>query len=93
MAFSTVHNNKHSTDQLNVDLDVIFKWTHHWKMLLNPEPEKQVQEVIFRKIIKTIHPFVVFSKYIMFQWWVHSPCESINQSEFIHDERNKYNQF
>ena len=47
MAFSTVHNNKHSTDQLNVDLDVISKWTHHWKILLNPEPEKQVQEVIF----------------------------------------------
>ena len=67
MTFSTIHNNKQSTDQLNVDLDVISKWTHHWKMLLNPEPEKQVQEVTFRKIIKTIHPFVVFSKYIMFQ--------------------------
>lgn len=47
MTFSTIHNNEQSTDQLNVDLDVISKWTHHWKMLLNPEPEKQVQEVIF----------------------------------------------
>ena len=62
--FSTVQDIKHSTDQLNRDLDLISKWAHQWKMLFNPDPQKQTQEVIFsRKTIK--------EPLMMFQWCSH----------------------
>ena len=51
--FSTVQDIKHSTDQLNRDLDLISGWAHQWKMLFNPDPQKQAQEVIFSR--KTIN--------------------------------------
>ena len=60
--FSTVQDIKHSTDQLNRDLDLISNWARQWKMLFNPDPQKQVQEVIFsRKTIKAPHLSVVFN--------------------------------
>ena len=60
--FSTVQDIKHSTDQLNRDLDLISNWIHQWKMLFNPDPQKQAQEVIFsRKTIKAPHLSVVFN--------------------------------
>ena len=54
--FSTVHDIKHSTDQLNRDLDL----AHQCK--INPDAQKQAQEVIFsRKTIKVPHLSVVFN--------------------------------
>ena len=44
--FSTVQDIKHLTDQLNRDLDLISNWAYQWKILFNPEPQKQAQEVI-----------------------------------------------
>ena len=44
--FSIVQDIKHSIDQLNRDLVLIFKWAHQWKMLFNPDSQKQVQKVI-----------------------------------------------
>ena len=60
--FSTVHDIKHSTDQLNRDLDLIPKWAHQWKMLFNSDPQKQAQEVISsRKPIKAPHVSVALN--------------------------------
>ena len=38
--FSTVQDIKYSTDQLNMDLDLISKWAYQWKMLFNQNPQK-----------------------------------------------------
>ena len=60
--FSNGQDIKHSTDQLNRDLDLISNWAHQWKMLFNPGPQKQAQEVIFsRTTIEAPHLSVVFN--------------------------------
>ena len=57
---------------MNSDLSKINAWTSQWKMTLNPDPNKQTQEVIFsRKIKKTSQPPVNFNtnpvKQVQFQ--------------------------
>ena len=60
--FSTVQDIKHSAYQRNRDLDQNSNWTHQWKMLFNPDSQKQAEEVIFsRKTIKAPHLSVVFN--------------------------------
>ena len=55
--FSVVQNINSTTNDLNSDLIKISDWAFQWKMILNPDPKKQTQEVIFsRKINKTDHP-------------------------------------
>ena len=56
--FSVVDNTNLSATNLNSDLRKINAWADQWKMNLNPDPNKQVQGVIFsRKIKKKIsHP-------------------------------------
>ena len=59
--FSTVQDIKHSTHQL-WELDLISIWVHQWKMLFNPNPQKQAKGVIFsRKTIQAPHLSVVFN--------------------------------
>ena len=60
--FSIVHNVNTSASHLNSDLSKISKWAFQWKMIFNPDPSKQAQEVIFsRKIQKTCHPSIYFN--------------------------------
>ena len=50
------------TTNLNNNLNKIRNWTIQWKMNFNPDPSKQVQEVIFsRKLQKTNHNPVYFN--------------------------------
>ena len=47
---------------MNSDLSKISNWTFQWKMIFNPDPSKQVQEVIFsHKIQKSSHPSIYFN--------------------------------
>ena len=60
--FSVVDNISLSATNLNSDLSKINAWTNQWKMTVNPDPNKQVQEVIFsRKIRKMSHPPLTFN--------------------------------
>ena len=53
---------KTSSDNLNNDLSVIKEWAYLWKMLFNPDPNKQVTEVILsHKKIPVTHPIVIFN--------------------------------
>ena len=57
---------------MNSDLSKINAWASQWKMTFNPDPNKQVQRVIFsRKIKKTSHPPLYFNndsvKQVQFQ--------------------------
>ena len=70
--FSVVDNINLSATNLNSDLSKINVWANQWKMTLNPDPNKQAQEVIFtRKIRKTAHPPLTFNnnsvKQVQFQ--------------------------
>ena len=61
--FSTVHDPTLSAKILNDDLSRISEKEHRWKMLFNPDINKQAQEVIFsRKNTKNDHPIVYFSE-------------------------------
>ena len=47
---------------LSQDLDSVTNWDFHWKIIFNPDLNKQVQEVIFsRKIKKLLHPTLLFN--------------------------------
>ena len=62
MLFSIVTNPEISANDLNDDLDVIHKWTHQWKLEFNPDPTKQVTEVLFScKTSKPNHPQIIFN--------------------------------
>ena len=52
-----------SASDLNEDLEKIDNWAFKWKMNFNPDPNKQVQEIIFsRKKSTSLHPVVFDSK-------------------------------
>ena len=56
-SFSVRHNIDSSLAELNNDLAKISYWAHQWKMSFNPDPSKQVQEVISsRTVNKYSHP-------------------------------------
>ena len=49
LLFSVVNNASVSASRLNNDLVKIQDWAFNWKMSFNPDPTKQVKEVIFSK--------------------------------------------
>ena len=54
--FSVVDNINLSATNLNNDLSRINAWANQWEMTFNPDPNKQVQEVVFSlKTKKTSH--------------------------------------
>ena len=59
--FSVVHDIDTSASDLNEDLQKIGNWIFKWKMNLNPDPNKQAQEVIFsREKIASLDPVIHF---------------------------------
>ena len=63
-----MHNVGRSPAELNNDLAKISHWAQQQKMSFNPEPSKQVQEVIFsRKVMKDSHPTLTFNNNIVYQ--------------------------
>ena len=61
--FSVIHNINSTANDLNSDLMKINNWAFQWKMRLNPDLNKQAQEVIFsRKINKIDHPLLYFNQ-------------------------------
>ena len=57
-----IHDSNISAVELNSDLGKINKWAFHWKMIFNPDPKKQAQEVIFSPKSKAmLHPPLVFN--------------------------------
>ena len=60
--FSVIHDSSTSALELNSNLTKINRWTFQWKMSFNPDPKKQVQEVIFSQKSKAIlHTPLVFN--------------------------------
>ena len=49
--FSIVQNKNNSASQLNNDLDKISYWAYTWKMSFNPDPSKQAQGSVQKRII------------------------------------------
>ena len=52
--FSIIQNLNATTTDLNSDLIQISDWAFQGKMNLNPDPNKQAQEIIFKKLTKLI---------------------------------------
>ena len=60
--FSTVFDIKKSSEDLNRDLSTIHNWAFKWKMVFNPDPNKQATEVIFsRKRQNVNHPALCYN--------------------------------
>ena len=60
--FSVIHNSVITTLELNSDLSRIKQWASQWKMSFNADPNKQDQEVIFSRKLKTFcHPSLRFN--------------------------------
>ena len=59
--FSEVHNINKSANELNGDLENISQWAYQWKMQINPDPNKQANEVIFSRkcdSANVFHPLI-----------------------------------
>ena len=62
MLFSIVNDPSTSAADLNHDLDLISQWAYQWKMEFNPDPSKQVNEVLFsQKTSSPDHPPLMFN--------------------------------
>ena len=62
MIFSTVHDPISSTAELNHDLQLISDWAYQWKIVFNPDPNKQAVELVFsQKKKRQIHPPIYFN--------------------------------
>ena len=53
--FSVIRDINVSARKLNENLKNISEWAFQWKMIFNPDPNKQAQEVIFSQKIKKPH--------------------------------------
>ena len=65
--FSKVLDVNKSAIELNADLEKINQWADQWKMELNPDPNKQANEVIFsrKSILHNLsHPLIKFNERI-----------------------------
>ena len=47
--FSKVQDINKSANERNYDLEKVSNWAYQWKMLFNPDPNKQANEVIFSR--------------------------------------------
>ena len=66
--FSVVKNVDASNIDLNNDLKKIGEWAFQWKMSFNPDPTKQVQELIFSLAkCKRLIIFPYFSMKMLFR--------------------------
>ena len=62
LIFAIVKNKNESANTLNNDLLLISKWAYNRKILFNPDPSKQAQEVLFSIKKKTqIRPTISFN--------------------------------
>ena len=60
--FSKVKDSSLSISDLNYDLESINQWTYQWKMLFNPDPNKQATVVLFsRKVSSDDHTKLTFN--------------------------------
>ena len=61
--FSIVFDPSLSANKLNNDLKKIQQWAFQWKMIFNPDPSKQAQEVVFsKKRNQPNHPDLYFNE-------------------------------
>ena len=60
--FCAVYDSNISANKLNNDLQKIFECDYKWKILFNPDLNKEAQEVIFsKKLNKPCHPKITFN--------------------------------
>ena len=50
--FSKILDVNEPIKKLNFDLEKVSEWTFQWKMQLNPDPNKQANEVMFSRKLK-----------------------------------------
>ena len=61
MLYSVVKDQAQTASELNHDLSVIQRWEYQWKMVFDPDPTKQANEVLIsQKKISPNHPHLFF---------------------------------
>ena len=64
--FSIVSDPLETANILNKDLDKFRGWAEQWKMVFNPDPTKQAQEVVCsKKPQESFHPNLYFNKFVV----------------------------
>ena len=62
LSSSVLHDSNISANELNNDLQKISELACKWKMLFNPDLNKQVRKLIFsRKLNQSSHPKIFFN--------------------------------
>ena len=88
--FNVAHNINTFANELNIDLKKVSNWTFQWKISFNPDPSKQVQEIIFsRKLKKVPRPRLVFNNVNVSQCKSQKHPDIILDSKLIFEEHYK----
>ena len=60
--FTDVEEPNTATDDINHDQELISRWTHQWRMLFNPDPQKQAIELLLpKRRLATDRPIILFN--------------------------------
>ena len=60
--FTVVHEPNAAAEDMNHDLELISRWVHDWRMLFNPDPQKQAVELLLSKKNNEVdHPVILFN--------------------------------
>ena len=85
--FSVVHDSAASSAFLNDDLLKISRWAYQWKMIFNPDPSKQAQEVVFsRKSNAGNHGTVYFNNVPVIKENIQKDLGLVLDSKLIHED-------
>ena len=97
LMLSVVRDPINTSQNLNNDLHKVSLWAYKWKMSFNPDPSKQVQEVIFsRRVNKVHHPPLLFNNSTIHQISAHKHLgihldEELTFKHHINEKINKAN--
>ena len=60
--FTVMKDSNTAANDLNHDLELISQWAYDWKISFNPDPQKQVVQLVFSKTkIEIHHPVILFN--------------------------------
>ena len=89
--FSVVHDVNTSAKELNDDLKKINNWAFQWKISFNPDPSKQVQELIFNRKTKRLNqPPLVFNNNNVSQDFSQKQLSVVLDFKLTFEEHLKY---
>ena len=87
MLYNVCHDANMIASKLNKDLKTIQEWAYQWKMVFNPDPTKQANEILFsRRRSQVNHPELFFNNSVVSKVNAHKHLGLILQNDLSFDK-------